>query len=162
MSLMLKFFEVRTWSSQNIMGKNMWCRHCVPSWCHFETLIKYNLEMRYFLPSLDLVYNGIFFVFLSFSRCLSAFSILYRNYTSSQRGFMGTIAGDYNLQHSVNRRKSPAIYRSVSSGYVNLAEHDGWHCRSVIRKFHPRKFHPRKFHPAKIPPSENSTQRKLG
>ena len=23
---------------------------------------------------------------------------------------MGTIAGDYNRQHSVNRRKSPAIY----------------------------------------------------
>ena len=39
---------------------------------------------------------------------------------------MGTIAGDYNRQHSVNRRKSPAIYRSVSSGYVHLAEHDGW------------------------------------
>ena len=34
---------------------------------------------------------------------------------------MGTIAGDYNRQHSVNRRKSPATYRSVSSGYVHLA-----------------------------------------
>ena len=47
----------------------------------------------------------------------------------AQSGFMGTIAGDYNRQHSVNRRKSPAIYRSVSLGYVHLAEHDGWHCR---------------------------------
>ena len=47
---------------------------------------------------------------------------------------MGTIAGDYNRQHSVNRRKSPAIYRSVSSGYVHLAEHDGWHCRRRFAK----------------------------
>ena len=44
------------------------------------------------------------------------------NTSYAQRGFMGTIAGDYNRQHSVNRRKSPAIYRSVSSGYVHLAE----------------------------------------
>ena len=28
---------------------------------------------------------------------------------TSQRWFIGTIAGDYNRQHSVNRRKSPAI-----------------------------------------------------
>ena len=51
--------------------------------------------------------------------------------TYTQRGFMGTIAYDYSwsiVEHSVNRRKSPAIYRSVSSGYVHLAEHDGWHC----------------------------------
>ena len=53
---------------------------------------------------------------------------------SSQRGFMGTIAGDYNRQHSVNRQKSQAIYRSVSSGYVHLAEHDGWHCRRRFAK----------------------------
>ena len=52
----------------------------------------------------------------------------------AQRGFMGTIAGDYNRQHSVNHRKSPAIYRSVSSGYVHLAEHDGWHCRRGFAK----------------------------
>ena len=33
-----------------------------------------------------------------------------------------------------NRRRSPAIYRSVSSGYVHLAEHDGWHCRRRFAK----------------------------
>ena len=45
----------------------------------------------------------------------------------SQRGFMGTIAGDYNRQHSVNRRKSPAIagdhaeaYRRVMSTWPSL------------------------------------------
>ena len=56
---------------------------------------------------------------------------------ASQRGFMGTIAYDYSrsiAEHSVNRRKSPAIYRSVSSGYVHLAEHDGWHCRRRFAK----------------------------
>ena len=38
---------------------------------------------------------------------------------------MDTIAGDYNRQHSVNRRKSPAIYRSVSSGYVMVGTAEG-------------------------------------
>ena len=41
-------------------------------------------------------------------------------YHSSQSGFMGTIAGDYNRQHS--------------SGYVHLAELDGWHCRRRFAK----------------------------
>ena len=47
---------------------------------------------------------------------------------------MGTIAGDYNRQHSVNHRKSPAIagdlaepYRRVMSTWPSLI--DGWHCR---------------------------------
>ena len=42
---------------------------------------------------------------------------------------MGTIADDYNrsiAEHSVNR--------NVSSGYVHLAEHDGWHCRRRFAK----------------------------
>ena len=55
----------------------------------------------------------------------------------TQRGFMGTIADDYNrsiAEHSVNHGKSPAIYRSASSGYVHLAEHDGWHCRRRFAK----------------------------
>ena len=55
----------------------------------------------------------------------------------TQRGFMGTIAYDYSrsiAEHSVNRRKSPAIYRNVLSGYVHLAEHDGWHCRRRFAK----------------------------
>ena len=30
--------------------------------------------------------------------------------------------------------QSPAIYRSVSSGYAHLAEHDGWHCRRRFAK----------------------------
>ena len=49
----------------------------------------------------------------------------------TQKGFMGTIAGDYNEQQSVNRRRS---CRSVSSGYVHLAELDGWHCRRRFAK----------------------------
>ena len=63
-------------------------------------------------------------------------SLLYFS-VAAQRGFMGTIAYDYSrsiAEHSVNRRKSPAIYRSVSSGYVHLAEHDGWHCRRRFAK----------------------------
>ena len=58
-------------------------------------------------------------------------------YPWTQRGFMGTIAYDYSrsiAEHSVNRLRSPAIYRSVSSGYVHLAEHDGWHCRRRFAK----------------------------
>ena len=49
------------------------------------------------------------------------------SFSSTQRGFMGTIAGDYNRQHSVNRRKSPAIagdhaeaYRRVMSTWPSL------------------------------------------
>ena len=53
--------------------------------------------------------------------------IVLLQFNASQRGFMGTIAGDYNRQHSVNRRKSPAIagdhaeaYRRVMSTWPSL------------------------------------------
>ena len=65
------------------------------------------------------------FIFLCISNCVLLFFML--QYTVSQRGFMGTIADDYNRQHSVNRRKSPAIagdhaeaYRRVMSTWPSL------------------------------------------
>ena len=38
----------------------------------------------------------------------------------TQRGFIGTIAGDYNRQHSVNRRKSPAIAGDHAEAYCQV------------------------------------------
>ena len=84
------------------------------------------------------------------TRSLSKFSIFFK----SQRIFLVTEVqmifpkGDLWVQSPMiivgqspnirsiaeNRRRSPAIYRSVSSGYVHFAEHDGWHCRRRFAK----------------------------
>ena len=45
---------------------------------------------------------------------------IYYLFLYSQRGFMGTIAGDYNRQHSVNRRKSPAIPGDHAEAYCRV------------------------------------------
>ena len=40
--------------------------------------------------------------------------------SDTQRGFMSTIAGDYNRQHSVNRRRSTEAYRRVMSTWPSM------------------------------------------
>ena len=52
-----------------------------------------------------------------------AFIICYTGQAMSQRGFMGTIADDYNrsiAEHSVNRRRSTEAYRRVMSTWPSM------------------------------------------